>query len=128
MMALLALIHEPEPDHPLRADLAEEFSKDRKKFNKTAEEFTKKHAEKRPDRSGCILLGDLLSQSSFIFMLTTKLGVNHLHSSLEVLCCRYLPSLHFCYSHPYNTLIFKRPYFSNSIAISSGLGNVILFI
>uniref|UniRef100_A0A7I4YA74 E2 ubiquitin-conjugating enzyme n=1 Tax=Haemonchus contortus TaxID=6289 RepID=A0A7I4YA74_HAECO len=47
MMALLALIQEPEPDHPLRADLAEEFSKDRKKFNKTAEEFTKKHAEKR---------------------------------------------------------------------------------
>ncbi|KAK5964259.1 GDP-L-fucose synthase [Trichostrongylus colubriformis] len=28
MMALLALIQEPEPDHPLRADLAEEFSKD----------------------------------------------------------------------------------------------------
>ncbi|KAK6027926.1 ubiquitin--protein ligase [Ostertagia ostertagi] len=51
MMALLALIQEPEPDHPLRADLAEEFSKDRKKFNKTAEEFTKKHAEKQPDRS-----------------------------------------------------------------------------
>ncbi|VDP15206.1 unnamed protein product [Heligmosomoides polygyrus] len=49
MMALLALIQEPEPDHPLRADLAEEFSKDRKKFNKTAEEFTKKHAEKRPE-------------------------------------------------------------------------------
>ncbi|RCN25416.1 hypothetical protein ANCCAN_28871 [Ancylostoma caninum] len=49
MMALLALIQEPEPDHALRADLAEEFNKDRKKFNKTAEEFTKKHAEKRPE-------------------------------------------------------------------------------
>jgi len=46
--ALVALINEPEPEHPLRADLAEEFSKDRKKFNKNAEEFTKKHAEKRP--------------------------------------------------------------------------------
>lgn len=49
MMALLSLIHEPEPDHPLRADLAEEFSKDRRKFNKAAEEFTKKNAEKRPE-------------------------------------------------------------------------------
>lgn len=32
-----------------RSDLAEEFLKDRKKFNKTAEEFTKKHADKRPE-------------------------------------------------------------------------------
>ncbi|GMR41666.1 hypothetical protein PMAYCL1PPCAC_11861, partial [Pristionchus mayeri] len=49
LMALLGLINEPEPDHPLRSDLAEEFLKDRKKFNKTAEEFTKKHADKRPE-------------------------------------------------------------------------------
>jgi len=48
MGALLAMISEPEPDHPLRADLAEEYTKDRKKFFKNAEEFTKKHAEKRP--------------------------------------------------------------------------------
>uniref|UniRef100_A0A8C6NRX4 E2 ubiquitin-conjugating enzyme n=1 Tax=Nothobranchius furzeri TaxID=105023 RepID=A0A8C6NRX4_NOTFU len=34
--------------HPLRADLAEEFTKDRAKFMKNAEEFTKKHSEKRP--------------------------------------------------------------------------------
>uniref|UniRef100_A0A8I3PBI6 UBC core domain-containing protein n=1 Tax=Canis lupus familiaris TaxID=9615 RepID=A0A8I3PBI6_CANLF len=34
--------------HPLRADLAEEYSKDRKKFCKNAEEFTKKYGEKRP--------------------------------------------------------------------------------
>ncbi|MCP9258298.1 GDP-L-fucose synthase [Dirofilaria immitis] len=49
MNALLGLITEPEPDHPLRADLAEEFTKDRKKFNKTAEDYTKKYAIKRPD-------------------------------------------------------------------------------
>ncbi|XP_077944857.1 ubiquitin-conjugating enzyme E2 L3a isoform X1 [Gasterosteus aculeatus] len=45
---LLALVNSPEPDHPLRADLAEEYSKDRAKFMKNAEEFTKKHSEKRP--------------------------------------------------------------------------------
>lgn len=47
--SLVSLIHEPEPEHPLRADLAEEYTKDRKKFVKNAEEFTKKHGEKRPD-------------------------------------------------------------------------------
>ncbi|VDN22409.1 unnamed protein product [Gongylonema pulchrum] len=49
MNALVGLITEPEPDHPLRADLAEEFAKDRKKFNKNAEDFTKKFAVKRPE-------------------------------------------------------------------------------
>jgi len=49
IQSLLDLISEPEPDHPLRADLAEEFTKDKKKFLKNAEEFTKKHAEKRPE-------------------------------------------------------------------------------
>lgn len=49
MMALLSLINEPEPSHPTRSDLADELTKDRKKFFKTAEEFTKKHAEKRPE-------------------------------------------------------------------------------
>ena len=48
IQALVSLINEPEPDHPLRADLAEEFVKDRKRFIKNAEEFTKKHGEKRP--------------------------------------------------------------------------------
>jgi len=48
IQALVALVHDPEPDHPLRSDLAEEFTKDRKKFIKSAEEFTKKFAEKRP--------------------------------------------------------------------------------
>ena len=45
--SLLLLIHEPEPDHALRADIAEEFKKDKKKFIKNAEEFSKKHGEPR---------------------------------------------------------------------------------
>lgn len=45
--ALAALVNDPEPEHPLRAELAEEFLKDRKKFMKNAEEFTRKHSEKR---------------------------------------------------------------------------------
>ena len=48
VQALVSLVNEPEPDHPLRGDLAEEFSKDRKKFLKNAEEHTKKWSEKRP--------------------------------------------------------------------------------
>ncbi|CAD7693888.1 unnamed protein product [Nyctereutes procyonoides] len=45
---LMALVNDPQPEHPLRADLTEEYSKDRKKFCKNAEEFTKKYGEKRP--------------------------------------------------------------------------------
>ena len=48
IQALVKMINEPEPDHPLRGDLAEEFLKEKKKFMKNAEEFTKKHSEKRP--------------------------------------------------------------------------------
>ncbi|CAL1277163.1 ubiquitin-conjugating enzyme E2 L3-like [Argiope bruennichi] len=48
IQALVALVNEPEPEHPLRTDLAEEYSRDRKKFFKNAEEFTKKFSEKRP--------------------------------------------------------------------------------
>ncbi|XP_044738027.1 ubiquitin-conjugating enzyme E2 L3 [Chrysoperla carnea] len=51
IQALVALVNDPEPEHPLRADLAEEFLKDRKKFSKNAEEFTKKYSEKRPPGS-----------------------------------------------------------------------------
>ncbi|KAI9575202.1 hypothetical protein GQX74_015625 [Glossina fuscipes] len=43
IQALIALINDPEPEHPLRADLAEEFLKDRKKFIKNAEEYTRKN-------------------------------------------------------------------------------------
>jgi ubiquitin-conjugating enzyme E2 L3 len=46
--SLIALVNDPEPEHPLRADLAEEYQKDRKKFMKNAEEFTRKNSEKRP--------------------------------------------------------------------------------
>ncbi|TRY62725.1 hypothetical protein TCAL_16598 [Tigriopus californicus] len=48
IQALVSLINQPEPDHPLRGDLAEEYVKDRKKFMKNAEDFTKKYSEKRP--------------------------------------------------------------------------------
>lgn len=48
IQSLVALIEEPEPEHPLRADLGQEYQKDPKKFFKNAEEFTRKHAEKRP--------------------------------------------------------------------------------
>lgn len=44
----MALVNDPEPEHPLRADLAEEYSKDKKKFIKNAQEFTKKFGERRP--------------------------------------------------------------------------------
>jgi len=48
IQALIALINDPEPEHPLRGDLAEEYTKDKKKFMKAAEDFTKQHAEERP--------------------------------------------------------------------------------
>jgi len=46
--SLINLINNPEPDHPLRADLATEFTNSHSKFVKKAEDCTKKHAEKRP--------------------------------------------------------------------------------
>ncbi|XP_062123478.1 LOW QUALITY PROTEIN: ubiquitin-conjugating enzyme E2-18 kDa [Drosophila sulfurigaster albostrigata] len=48
LQSLIDIVHSPQPEHPLRSDLAEEYVKDNKKFMKTAEEFTKKNAEKRP--------------------------------------------------------------------------------
>jgi len=47
--ALVSLIDHPETDHPLRADLAEEYIKEREKFIKNAQEFTMKHAEPVPE-------------------------------------------------------------------------------
>ena len=44
---LVKLINDPEHEHPQRADIAEEFDKNKKKFMKSAEEHTKKYAEKR---------------------------------------------------------------------------------
>lgn len=49
IQSLIALVNDPEPEHPLRAELAEEFLKDKKKFMKNADEFTKKNSEKRPE-------------------------------------------------------------------------------
>lgn len=48
IQSLIALVNDPEPEHPLRADLAEEYTKDSKKFLKNAEEHTRKFSEKRP--------------------------------------------------------------------------------
>ncbi|XP_069788752.1 ubiquitin-conjugating enzyme E2 L3-like isoform X1 [Narcine bancroftii] len=48
IQSLFQLVNDPQLDHPLRADLAEEYAKDRKKFCKNADEFTKKYGEKRP--------------------------------------------------------------------------------
>ncbi|OXA58639.1 ubiquitin-conjugating enzyme E2 L5 [Folsomia candida] len=50
IQALVALVNNPEPEHALRADLAELFQNDISKFKKSAEDFTKKHAEKRPTK------------------------------------------------------------------------------
>ncbi|KRZ14210.1 Ubiquitin-conjugating enzyme E2 L3, partial [Trichinella zimbabwensis] len=47
--SLISLVNQPEPEHSLRTELAEEYTKDRKKFMKNAEEYTKKYAEKRLD-------------------------------------------------------------------------------
>ena len=48
IQSLAMLINEPEPDHPLRGDLAEEFTKNKKQFLQKAADFTKKHSESRP--------------------------------------------------------------------------------
>ena len=48
IQALVALLHDPDPGHFLRDDLAKEYRKDNKKFLKNAEKFTKKHGEPRP--------------------------------------------------------------------------------
>eukprot|EP00800_Vazella_pourtalesii_P006614 TRINITY_DN18660_c0_g1_i1.p1 TRINITY_DN18660_c0_g1~~TRINITY_DN18660_c0_g1_i1.p1 ORF type:complete len:153 (-),score=28.70 TRINITY_DN18660_c0_g1_i1:186-644(-) len=45
---LLTMINTPEPEHPLRADLAEEYTKDKEGFNKKAEAETVRLAEPRP--------------------------------------------------------------------------------
>lgn len=47
IQALEALVNDPQPEHPLRADLAEEDARDRAQFRAKAEEFTRRHAEQR---------------------------------------------------------------------------------
>lgn len=46
IQALMALINDPEPEHPLRSDLAKDFVEDKDKFMKNAREHTAKHAHK----------------------------------------------------------------------------------
>ncbi|KAL7676306.1 hypothetical protein ACOME3_002562 [Neoechinorhynchus agilis] len=48
IQTLIAMVNDPQPDHPLRSDLAELFNRDRRAFYKRAEEFTTQFAEKRP--------------------------------------------------------------------------------
>ena len=40
IQAQVVLVHDPEPEHPLRVDFAEEYTKDKEMFYKNAEEFT----------------------------------------------------------------------------------------
>lgn len=40
---------EPDLEHPLRADIAEEYQTDKKRYFKNAEDYAKKYSEKRPD-------------------------------------------------------------------------------
>lgn len=44
--SLLALVNCPEPDHPLRQDVAQQFLHEKSRFKKTAEEYTLKYSEK----------------------------------------------------------------------------------
>ncbi|XP_043838853.1 ubiquitin-conjugating enzyme E2 L3-like isoform X2 [Dromiciops gliroides] len=46
IQSLMELVNDPQLEHPFRDDLGEEYSKDRKKFCKNTEEFTKKYGEK----------------------------------------------------------------------------------
>ncbi|XP_012303088.1 ubiquitin-conjugating enzyme E2 L3-like [Aotus nancymaae] len=48
MQSLTALVNDPQPEHLLQADLAEEYFKDHKKFLKNTEEFVEKYGENRP--------------------------------------------------------------------------------
>lgn len=47
IQGLKDLISSPEIEHPVRAELAEEYQRDRAQFNKKAAEFTALHAIKR---------------------------------------------------------------------------------
>ncbi|XP_053729937.1 ubiquitin-conjugating enzyme E2 L3-like [Synchiropus splendidus] len=49
LQSLLQMVNEPQMEHPLRPELAEEYTKDRAKFLKHAAEHTKKHSEPRPE-------------------------------------------------------------------------------
>ncbi|XP_033123206.1 ubiquitin-conjugating enzyme E2 L3-like [Anneissia japonica] len=45
--SLISLVLNPEPEHPLRADVADEFKKNRAVFNKKADQLADKYREKK---------------------------------------------------------------------------------
>eukprot|EP01112_Ceratiomyxa_fruticulosa_P000793 TRINITY_DN1071_c0_g1_i2.p1 TRINITY_DN1071_c0_g1~~TRINITY_DN1071_c0_g1_i2.p1 ORF type:complete len:147 (-),score=28.67 TRINITY_DN1071_c0_g1_i2:285-725(-) len=45
LLTMRSLLSEPNPDNPLEAEIAHIFKTDRAAFNKTAKEWTKKHAK-----------------------------------------------------------------------------------
>eukprot|EP01114_Cavostelium_apophysatum_P014504 TRINITY_DN3783_c0_g1_i1.p1 TRINITY_DN3783_c0_g1~~TRINITY_DN3783_c0_g1_i1.p1 ORF type:complete len:151 (+),score=43.52 TRINITY_DN3783_c0_g1_i1:110-562(+) len=45
LQTIYQLLSEPDADHPLEADIAQQFKTDRNTFNKTAKEWTKKYAK-----------------------------------------------------------------------------------
>ncbi|KAI0982602.1 hypothetical protein GJ496_006867 [Pomphorhynchus laevis] len=56
---LITMINEPQPNHPLRSDVADLYLNNNKKFMKIAEEYTLHHAEPRgadeqPQSSGML--------------------------------------------------------------------------
>jgi len=45
LLTIRQLLSEPNADNPLEAEIAQQFKTDRSAFNKTAKEWTKKHAK-----------------------------------------------------------------------------------
>ncbi|XP_057675634.1 ubiquitin-conjugating enzyme E2 L3-like isoform X1 [Corythoichthys intestinalis] len=48
IQCLISLVNVPQPERPLRAELANEYTEHRAQFMKNAEEFTRRHGETRP--------------------------------------------------------------------------------
>jgi ubiquitin-conjugating enzyme E2 D/E len=44
MLSISSLLNDPNPDDPLRSQVASLFKRDRKKYDEIAKEFTEKHA------------------------------------------------------------------------------------
>nr|XP_057910128.1 ubiquitin-conjugating enzyme E2 L3-like isoform X2 [Doryrhamphus excisus]XP_057910136.1 ubiquitin-conjugating enzyme E2 L3-like isoform X2 [Doryrhamphus excisus]XP_057910145.1 ubiquitin-conjugating enzyme E2 L3-like isoform X2 [Doryrhamphus excisus] len=49
IQCLISLVNVPQPERPLRADLADEYTEDLDQFMRNAEEFTRTHSETRPE-------------------------------------------------------------------------------
>ncbi|XP_061783392.1 ubiquitin-conjugating enzyme E2 L3a [Nerophis lumbriciformis] len=48
IQCLISLVNVPQPERPLRADLANEYTENRDLFMRNAEEYTRTHGETRP--------------------------------------------------------------------------------